>query len=120
MGQTIALDLQTSWWKGWWKRRKGYRAFASGFYDLIEAETNPIVEELKLRQASEIRENAERELHGFLTEQRALLSDISNKSELDIEDLEDVFGIKAQQERDELFEFIFEELRDDTVARGKS
>ena len=28
-----------SWWKGWWKRRKGYRAFASGFYDLIEAET---------------------------------------------------------------------------------
>ncbi len=120
LGQTIALDLQTSWWKGWWKRRKGYRAFASGFYDLIEAETNPIVEELKLRQASEIRENAERELHGFLTEQRALLSDISNKSELDIEDLEDVFGIKAQQERDELFEFIFEELRDDTVAIGKS
>ena len=120
LGQTIALDLQTSWWKGWWKRRKGYRAFASGFYDLIEAETNPIVEELKLRQANEIRENAQRELQGFLNEQRALLTDISNKSELDIEDLEDVFGIKAQQEREELFEFIFEELRDDTVAIGKS
>ena len=43
LGQTIALDLQTSWWKGWWQRRKGYRAFASGFYDLIEAETTPIV-----------------------------------------------------------------------------
>jgi len=120
LGQTIALDLQTSWWKGWWKRRKGYRAFASGFYDLIEAETNPIVEELKLHQANEIRENAQRELQGFLNEQRALLTDISNKSELDIEDLEDVFGIKAQQEREELFEFIFEELRDDTVAIGKS
>ncbi|MFT7145327.1 MAG: hypothetical protein ACJASZ_000193 [Yoonia sp.] len=120
LGQTIALDLQTSWWKGWWKRRKGYRAFASGFYDLIEAETNPIVEDLKLRQANEIRENAQRELQGFLTEQRALLTDISNKSELEIEDLEDVFGIKAQQEREELFEFIFEELRDDTVAIGKS
>ncbi len=120
LGQTIALDLQTSWWKGWWKRRQGYRAFASGFYDLIEAETKPIVEELKQRQANDIRESAERELHSFLLEQRGLLSDISNKSELDIEDLEDVFGIKAQQEREELFEFIFEELRDDTVAIGKS
>jgi hypothetical protein len=30
-----------------------------------------------------------------------------------------VFGIKAQQEREELFEFIFEELRDDTIAIGK-
>ena len=119
LGQTIALDLQTSWWKGWWKRRKGYRAFASGFYDLIEAETKPIVEELKQRQAGEIRASAERELHGFLAEQRALLTDISNKSELDIEDLEDVFGIKAQQEREELFEYIFEELRDDTIAIGK-
>ena len=119
LGQTIALDLQTSWWKGWWKRRKGYRAFASGFYDLIEAETKPIVEELKMRQANDIRESAERELQSFLSEQHGLLSDISNKSELDIEDLEDVFGIKAQQEREELFEFIFEELRDDTIAIGK-
>lgn len=120
LGQTIALDLQTSWWKSWWKRRQGYRAFASGFYDLIEAETQPIVEELKTRQANDIRESAERELHSFLSEQRGLLSDISNKSELDIEDLEDVFGIKAQQEREELFEFIFEELRVDTIAIGKA
>ncbi|WP_375254288.1 dynamin family protein [Yoonia sp.] len=118
LGQTIALDLQTSWWKGWWKRRKGYRAFASGFYDLIEAETKPIVDELKQRQATDIRESAERELHQFLIEQRSLLSDLSRKSELDFEDLEDVFGIKAQQEREEMFEYIFEELRDETVAIG--
>ncbi len=78
LGQTIALDLQTSWWKGWWKRRKGYRAFASGFYDLIEAET--------------------------------AIQDISSKSEIAIDDLEDIFGITAQQERDELFDYIFEEL----------
>lgn len=110
LGQTIALDLQTSWWKGWWKRRKGYRAFASGFYDLIEAETAPIVDELKVRQADDIRAMAERELRDFLTEQRGLLSDISEKSELGVDDLKDIFGITAQQEREELFDFIFEEL----------
>ena len=110
LGQTIALDLQTSWWKGWWKRRKGYRSFASGFYDLIEAETAPIVEELKIRQASDIRGKAERELRDFLTEQRSILMDISSKTEIAMDDLENIFGITAQQERDELFEYIFEEL----------
>ena len=110
LGQTIALDLQTSWWKGWWKRRKGYRAFASGFYDLIEAETAPIVDELKIRQADDIRARAQSELREFQAEQRAILQDISSKSEIAIDDLEDIFGITAQQERDELFDYIFEEL----------
>lgn len=119
LGQTIALDLQTSWWKGWWKRRKGYRAFASGFYDLIEAETAPIVDELKVRQADDIRATAVAELTEFIAEQRALLQDISNKSEIDMNDLENIFGIKAQQERDELFEYIFEELRDAAPAAYK-
>ncbi len=110
LGQTIALDLQSSWWKGWWKRRKGYRAFASGFYDLIEAETAPIVDELKVRQADEIRARATTELREFNAEQRAILEDISSKSEVAIDDLEDIFGITAQQERDDLFDYIFEEL----------
>lgn len=112
LGQTIALDLQTSWWKGWWKRRKGYRAFASGFYDLIEAETAPIVDELKVRQADDIRGMAEKELREFLAEQRGLLGDMSDRSELSVDDLKDVFGITAQQEREELFDYIFEELSD--------
>ncbi len=118
LGQTIALDLQTSWWKGWWKRRKGYRAFASGFYDLIEAETAPIVDELKVRQAEDIRQMAERELREFLAEQRALLTDISDKSNIGVDDLKDIFGITAQQEREELFEFIFEELSDGAPAEA--
>ena len=119
LGQTIALDLQTSWWKGWWKRRKGYRAFASGFYDLIEAETAPIVDELKVRQADEIRLLAARELRDFLAEQRGFLTDISEKSNLSKEDLQDIFGITAQQEREELFDYIFEELSGAAPAEGR-
>ncbi|WP_322894544.1 MULTISPECIES: dynamin family protein [unclassified Yoonia] len=110
LGQTIALDLQTSWWKSWWQRRKGYRAFASAFYDLIAAETAPIVAELKVRQAGDIRALAERELRDFLEEQRALLIDISEKSTVDVNDLKDIFGITAQQERAELFDYIIDEL----------
>lgn len=110
LGQTIALDLQTSWWKGWWQRRKGYRAFASGFYELIEAETAPIIGDLKQRQIAEIRERALREMARFLAEQRGILTDIAEKSQIGLDDLEGLFGITAQKEREELFEIIFEEL----------
>ena len=52
------------------------------------------------------------ELREFNGEQRAILEDISSKSEVAIDDLEDIFGITAQQERDDLFDYIFEELSD--------
>ena len=110
LGQTIALDLQTSWWKGWWQRRKGYRAFASNFYELIEAETAPIVDDLKNRQLAEIRQTALIEMADFLAEQRGILTDIAEKSQVGLDDLEGLFGITAQQEREELFDIIFEEL----------
>ncbi len=110
LGQTIALDLQTSWWKGWWQRRKGYRAFASGFYELIEAETAPIVNDLKTRQLTEIRDQALGDMADFLAEQRGILTDIAEKSQVGVEDLEGLFGITAQKEREELFDIIFEEL----------
>ena len=110
LGQTIALDLQTSWWKGWWQRRKGYRAFASNFYELIEAETAPIVDDLKNRQLNEIRQSALNEMADFLAEQRGILTDIAEKSQIGLEDLEGLFGITAQQEREELFDIIFDDL----------
>lgn len=119
LGQTIALDLQTSWWKGWWQRRKGYRSFASEFYALIEAETAPIIQDLKERQINEIREDALDDLAVFLAEQRGILTDIAEKSQIGLEDLEGLFGITAQKERDELFDIIFEELEieDDVMPR---
>lgn len=110
LGQTIALDLQTSWWKGWWQRRKGYRQFASGFYELIEAETAPIVDELKVRQAAEIKTMALEELADFLAEQRGILMDVCEKAQISMNDLNGLFGITAQEEREELFDIIFEEL----------
>ena len=115
LGQTIALDLQTSWWKGWWQRRKGYRQFADGFYELIEAETAPIVDELKIRQAADIKKLALEELADFLAEQRGILMDICEKSQIKLADLNGLFGITAQEEREELFDIIFEELSVDGV-----
>ncbi|MEL6931877.1 MAG: hypothetical protein AAFO17_02175 [Pseudomonadota bacterium] len=110
LGQTIALDLQTSWWKGWWQRRKGYRAYADAFYELIEAETMPIINDLKNGQVQEIRQIALDEYDEFLGEQSGILTDVSHKSQISTKELKDLFGITQQEERESLFEILFEEF----------
>ncbi|MEP4196874.1 MAG: dynamin family protein [Aliishimia sp.] len=110
LGQTIALDLQNSWWKGWWQRRKGYAQYADAYYELIEAEIAPIVTDLKIGHAEDIRRIATEHLEVFLAEQRGILGDVVQKSQISERELKGLFGITAQEERDALFEILFEEL----------
>ncbi len=110
IAQTIVLDVKTSWWKKWWGSRKGYSAFAEGFRDLIEAESSKMVDDLKVGQAGDIRRLAEQTMREFLDEQTGVLDDICEKAQVSIEDLHGLFGVTSQEEREELFEIIFDEL----------
>ena len=73
LGQTIALDIQGNWWRNWWRRRRGYTAFATEFYSMIEAETKPIVDDLKVLQTDAVRRESHEILRKFLDEQCATL-----------------------------------------------
>jgi hypothetical protein len=73
IGQTIALDIQGNWWRNWWRRRRGYAAYATEFYGMIEAETDPIVSDLKTVQAGSVRAEMRAILASFLEEQREAL-----------------------------------------------
>ena len=110
IAQTIVLDVKTSWWKKWWGGRKGYRAFSEGFRELIEAESSKMVDDLKVGQAGEIRAMAEANMREFLEEQTSVLEDICEKAQVSIEDLHGLFGVTSQEEREELFDIIFDEL----------
>jgi hypothetical protein len=110
VGQTIALDLQTSWWKGWWKRRRGYKAFAEDFYKLIHQETAPIVDDLKFTQAEMIRDNTLTVLKEFLADQRAILTGVVERAEMSGDDLNELFGIISGRERQECLELTVDEL----------
>jgi len=70
IGQTIALDIKGNWWRNWWRRRRGHAAYATEFYAMIEAETDPIVTDLKTSQAGAVRNEMRAILEGFLEEQR--------------------------------------------------
>lgn len=110
LGQTIALDLQVSWWKGWWQRRRGYQAFAEDFYKLIRAETDPIINDLKTIQIGLFRERTQSTLMEFLHEQRDLLTSALTSSDVSIDEMKELFGVHAWEERQECLATIMDEL----------
>jgi Dynamin family len=110
LGQTIALDLQVSWWKGWWQRRRGYQAFAEDFYKLIRAETDPIITDLKTFQIGLFRERTQTTLHDFLAEQRELLTGALASSSVSMEEMKELFGVNAWEDRQECLATIMDEL----------
>lgn len=81
LGQTIALDLKGTWWTRWWHKRRGYRAFATDFADMIKSETDPIVESLRGAHAESIRDAAMKVLREFMAEQRAMLTRLAEEAE---------------------------------------
>ncbi len=110
LGQTIALDLQVSWWKGWWQRRRGYQAFAQDFYKLIRAETDPIITDLKTIQIGLFRERTKMTLSDFLQEQRELLMSALASSDVSMAEMKELFGVNAWEDRQECLATIMDEL----------
>ncbi len=74
LGQTIALDLKSTWWRRWWSRRKGYAAFAPDFHRMIDAETRPILEALIDTHCAPAGEPMRAALIEFFADQRSLIS----------------------------------------------
>lgn len=114
IGQTIALDLQSGWWSSWWKRKRGYRAFTAGFHDLIKAEIDPIIQEMKGEQLDLVRQAARVSLQDFVTQQRAILLDVTDKADVNQGDLDDLFGIKVQKQRKKSINAIVQKLETKT------
>ena len=76
LGQTIALDFNDSWWAMWWRRTRGYKAFAKQFRNLIIGETEDFMTQMKDVQTADIRADLITELKYLLEEQRAILLDL--------------------------------------------
>lgn len=99
LGQTIALDLQGSWWKSWWQRRRGYQALTSAYFKMIMEETDPMVGELKNAQAMSIYDDAKAILAEFFEEQRAILMGIVEQADASPEEIKEMLGVHAIEDR---------------------
>ncbi len=92
LGQTIAMDFKDSWWKSWWRRRRGYNAFAKDFHDAINAETAGFLSDLKFEQADAVRLAALEGMKRFLDEQRLILSELSQRRRINRADAQQMFA----------------------------
>jgi hypothetical protein len=99
LGRTIALDLGTSWWRGWWRRRRGYASQAEGFRELIRAEAQVFVSDLKQDYAAAIRSERLTQLAQFLSDQRATLHGVIAPDPGARVDLDHALGLGKQRAR---------------------
>ncbi|MEM9912408.1 MAG: hypothetical protein AAF922_16650, partial [Pseudomonadota bacterium] len=119
IGQTIALDFNDGWWMSWWKRLRGYDAFARQFNELISAETEDFLEQLKSVQTDEVRALALSVLDTFFEDQKSILSEITSGSLSDT-DMRDLLSSEAGSSRDDNFVRILTVLRSHTERERSS
>ena len=99
LGQTIALDLSSSWWSRWWRRRKGYASFATDFAQIIKAETDPIIDGLRLEHVGSVQDDARAILKEFIAAQREILSGLAAQAHTSIDDLQGIGASRETQAR---------------------
>ncbi len=110
LGQTIALDFHDGWWKSWWRRRRGYQAFAEDFHEMIKAETDGLLHEMKYDQVDAIRTPATAVMVEFLDQQRAILAGLAAQSDPGRAQARQAFGQSAQEARRVALESAMETL----------
>ncbi|MGV6805109.1 MAG: dynamin family protein [Ruegeria sp.] len=116
IGRTIALDLQSTWWRRWWQRRKGFEAYAADYTRLIASEANSITKDLEETQIAAVLENVRAVLTDFMREQRETLLSISQSAEKTQGANADLMaGLEPKKSRDEILGDILKDLSNEAA-----
>jgi len=110
LGQAIALDFNDGWWTSWWRRTRGYKAFAKSFQKLICAETEDFMTQLKHVQTADARASSIARLQIFFEEQRDILLQIADHSQGG-HDMKELFSSQPERERREVTDTALRTLR---------
>ena len=78
LAQTIALDFKDGWWRSWWQRTRGYKAFSDRFYAMIAAETEGVLGPFKSATPQEFNTQLQGVLTTFLDQSRDIASEIGH------------------------------------------
>ncbi|WP_299665222.1 dynamin family protein [uncultured Ruegeria sp.] len=112
IGRTIALDLQSTWWRRWWQRRKGFEAYAADYTRLIASEANSITEDIEENQIAAVLENVRATLTDFMTEQKDTLLSISHSPDRAAAQIAEQ---KPQKSRDDILGDILKDLSNEAA-----
>ncbi len=112
IGRTIALDLQSTWWRRWWQRRKGFEAYAADYTRLIASEANSITKDIEENQIAAVLENVRAVLADFMTEQKDTLLSISQSPDRAAAQIAEP---KPQKSRDDILGDILKDLSNEAA-----
>jgi len=86
VGQTIALDLNVSWWKKWWRNLRGANAATERYSELVLKETGSIVAELSDEMAPALCSENATILKDFIATQRDALMSLAESADSESND----------------------------------
>ncbi|MEO6301160.1 MAG: hypothetical protein ABIV25_16005, partial [Paracoccaceae bacterium] len=84
LAQTIVLDFKDGWWRAWWWRTRGYKAFSERFYAMISAETQDFLAQFKTVPPQDFNAKLHDILWSFLDQSSNIAAEIGyNRSDKD-------------------------------------
>jgi len=95
IGQTIALDLNVSWWKKWFRGFRAASAISQQYADLVVKETDPILSELTDQIAPDFCDKNLEILRDLLAAQRHALLSLADQISEEIDDEDKSEKMKA-------------------------
>ncbi|WP_235857773.1 dynamin family protein [Marimonas lutisalis] len=111
LGQTIALDFNDGWWVNWWRRHRGYQAFANQFRALITSETEDFMSQIKFNQTEEIRAGITGKLEREFASFRSLFEALTENSTPE-QDLQEMLCDRGELKKREKLDAIIASLRE--------
>ncbi|MCE5975114.1 dynamin family protein [Sinirhodobacter sp. WL0062] len=110
LAQTIVLDFNDGWWVSWWRRTRGYKAFATRFYGMISAETADFMAQFKTIPPQDFNAQMEAVLKGLLDQCHDLLFEIGS-SRGNKEHLQSLLLNGEERDRREVIDSLLETLQ---------
>lgn len=115
IGQTIALDLKSSWWQSWWSKRRGYASETDRFRALIEAEVSPVLQSLLADVRDGVGDAGASLLSEFLNEQCRQWAEMGSDADKSANALAGALDLPTLQKRDATLTRILTVLEDATT-----
>ena len=111
LAQTIILDFNDGWWRSWWRRTRGYKAFSQQFYQMIQAETADFISQFKSVPPRDFTTQLQAVMNGFLDQSREIADEIG-AGQRDREQLHGPTLSAAEKQRRVAIEVLLGDLRD--------
>ncbi len=97
LNHTISLDLDNSWWKQWWTKKRKEEEWANELVTLIKNDFFPMVERLVQSAKSELNENTKDSINNYAAVNSAVVSILQQRMD-ELQERADMLNSQAGEQ----------------------